>query len=197
MRLHRAGVNSNAWRLIDDLGSHIVSTVRVQGAMSDSWVDDDFLAQGRVLSPLLLNVLMNGVAPRVRKVCKGVALGPENDAPHISILMYADDIVILAETPSELQAAFNAVSEWGRQSRFGFGIGLKKSAVLCFHPPRSLPAPFVLSGTELPYVDEYKYWGVVLDKKLMFAAHARHLVQRGEARMAQRLALGIRERLPL
>ena len=65
-----------------------------------SAASDCGLGQGRVLSPILFNLVMNGAAAAVQRVCPGVRLGLDPRVPWASTLLYADDLVILAESHS-------------------------------------------------------------------------------------------------
>ena len=75
----------------------------------------------------------------------------------LSNQLCADDLVILQESAADLQAALDAVSHWGQQWRFSFGIGPEKSSVVIFGPPRMLSlakctskATFCLSSLPIP-----------------------------------------------
>ena len=153
------------------------------------------MAQGRVLSPLLFNLLVNGLAASVRQAAPGVQFGVSH---RFTNQLYADDLVVTAECQHDLQVALDAVSAWGHRWRFSFGIGPTKSAVMVFGPRRGvLPCSVFLSGHELPLVSEYPYLGVILTPSLSWTAHARHLVSRGNRLFAQCVAWCRSERLPL
>ncbi|CAE8583262.1 unnamed protein product [Polarella glacialis] len=98
------------------------------GGSSSQWVNPS-LGQGRVLSPRLFNIVVNGAAVSAKRACPGVSLGPEFGAPRVSALLYADDIVLLAETAQELQNGLDAIAAWARRWRFIFSPGPEKSAV--------------------------------------------------------------------
>ena len=100
--------------------------------------------------------------------------------------LYADDLVIVADSAADLQTGLDAVSAWGFRYRFTFGVGPSKSAAMLFGPRRNLPACNVtLVGVALPVVTEYKYLGVVLSPTLSWAAHIQHMLARGNRLFAQ------------
>ena len=80
--------------------------------------------------------------------CLTVLLGSGPNAPQVTLLLYADDLVILADNPSDLQNALNA-GVWGSQWRFSFGIGPDKTAVLVVSS-RSSNFRFHLQGGPVP-----------------------------------------------
>ena len=156
-------------------------------------------AQARVafLSPLIFNIFINSIAADIRRACVGVSLGPELHAPCLTVLLYADDIVTLAESQHELQLAFDAVFNWGNRWRCRFGIGPTKTAVLCVNPPRSMPPPCTLGNSSVPFVSEYPYLGIWFTSNCSWSRHATHLCARGEMHMSQCLSWALQERLPL
>ena len=76
--------------------------------------------------------------------------------------MYADDIVILAESAKELQLGLEALSQWAHQWHFMFSDGPEKSAVVVVNGDCA-PYAFTLGHLNLPIVAEYKYLGVVFN----------------------------------
>ena len=197
LKLARVGVDGSVWAFVDDLISHRVCRARVNGQLSCCWADATGVGQGAVLSPLLFNLVINGLAAAVRRVHGGVAVGLGADAPRVSTLLYADDLVILADTPEQLQRALDAAYQWARQWRFTFGVRPTKSAVLCVHPPRRMPPPLRLGDDVIPYVTEYKYLGVRVHARLSWRRHAELCVAAGERRMASAVTWASREHLPV
>ena len=63
------------------------------------------MRQGSVLGPLLFNILLNCIADTIRTVCPGVSLSTDRSAPvapRVALLLYADDLVVLAEDVVQL-----------------------------------------------------------------------------------------------
>ena len=124
--------------------------------------------QGSILGPTLFSVYINDVA-----LAAGDSL----------IHLYADDTILYTFGPSldtvlsNLQTSFNAIQHSFR----GLQLLLNASKTKCMLFNRSLPAPAcptsitTLDGSDLEYVDIYKYLGVWLDCKLSFQTHIKHL----------------------
>ncbi|CDR06649.1 unnamed protein product [Oncorhynchus mykiss] len=99
------------------------------------------------------------------------------------IHLYADDTILYTSGPSldtvlsNLQTSFDAIQHSFR----GLQLLLNASKTKCMLFNRSLPAPArptsitTLDGSDLEYVDIYKYLGVWLDCKLSFQTHIKHL----------------------
>ena len=183
------------WRTIANFLCGTLSQVRARGEVSSPWVDTG-IAQGRVLSPLLFNLLVNSLAAAIRRASPGVRLLPLSDF-RFTCQLYADDLVILAESEYDLQLALTAATLWGQQWRFSFGMGPEKSAAMVFGPARSRPSCSVfLSGQLLHVVSSYRYLGVVLTPSLRWDAHITHLISRGDRLFAQSTSWAHSEGLP-
>jgi hypothetical protein len=197
LRLWRAGVGGGLWHLIDDFVTGRSASVRVASFSSDAWDVDDGLGQGAVLSGLLFNVLINGLAAAIRRACNGVRAGSCGNAPLVKLFMYADDVVILADDPADLQNALNAAATWAQEWRFQFGVGCTKSAVMCFNPPPASHHDFTLNNRPLHTVDTYRYLGVILHNRMRWQPHFDHILARGEQRMAACLSWATTAALPV
>ena len=134
VRLHDIGVRGFVWNLLSNFLRHTTSQVRMGNELSDQWLDSG-IAQGRVLSPLLFNLLVDGLPAEVQVASPGVHL-PGNVQCRFTDHLYADDLVLVADSPLDLQTALNAVHRWECRFRFKFGVGPTKSAVMVFGPRR-------------------------------------------------------------
>ena len=75
---------------------------------SVTWDLNQGLKQGCLLSPVLLNLYVNNIADDMRMEGKGVKVGDIT----ISLLMYADDLVILAPDVDSLQCLLDFLNIW-------------------------------------------------------------------------------------
>ena len=164
VRLFDAGVWGRMWSLMCNFLHGTQSQVRCGSSLSEPWLDSG-MAQGRVLSPLLFNLLINSLIASVRQVAPGVQFC--SSSLRVPGQLYADDLELSAECEFDLQVALDAVARWGRQWRFSFGIGPTKSAVMVFGPRRSIqPCSVHLGGDPLKIVMEYPSLGVILSPTL-------------------------------
>ena len=151
------------------------------------------LPQVRVFSPLLFNLLINGLIVAVRQVDPGVQLF--SSSARSPGQLCADDLDLMAESQHDLQVAIDTVASWARKWRFTFAIGPTKSATMVFGSQRHVPPCSVtLAGAPSLVVFEYPYLGVILTP-LSWTPHAQHLVSRGNRLFAQCVAWCKSERL--
>ena len=87
---------------------------------------------------------------------------------NFSILLYADDIVLLSESEEDLQKMLTCLHKWCQKC--SLNINILKSSVIHFRPikvPLSC-ANFTCGTNILDIVHSYKYLGVILDEHLTF-----------------------------
>ncbi len=105
--------------------------VRHPLGVSEWFPVDRGVAQRAVESPLVYTCFIDGLARELKAAGHGVWVA----GTQIPLLMYADDIVLMAASQSELARMSSIVSEFARRNRFEFngkkkrGHGLQRLAV--------------------------------------------------------------------
>ena len=85
------------------------------------------VAQGAVESPFLYACFINALADELKQRGLGIIVAGRR----VPLLMYADDIVFLADNVSELRAMNECITEFARRNRYQ--LNGKKSAVMAFN----------------------------------------------------------------
>ena len=163
------GVNGKILRVIYNLYANAKSCVQEGSSTSDLFHCNIGVRQGENLSPLLFALYLNDFELSISKKFKGLdflskeikeALSDDDVEYFVRVfcLLYADDTIVLAESPAELQAALDAVhsycQEWQLQ------VNTTKTKVMIFSRGRVKKAPTFLFGSEaLEIVHEYTYLG--------------------------------------
>jgi len=118
--------------------------------------------QGDPLSPLLFGLFIDRVEQwlRDRVPDAGVSIGQHL----IQLLLYADDLTLLAESPGHLQSLLDALQAFC--SEYGFEVNVPKCAVVVFGrrapPAAAVPAGvWLYSGQQVPPLTEFRYLGIV------------------------------------
>ena len=196
-KLWARGVQCSAWRVCASLLTSTSSRVRLQSGLSPAFSEAAGVRQGSILSPIEFLVFIDSLAHELSAL-PGVKLTCSRGAVGLSCLLYADDIAIVAESEDDMQRALEIAEQWAHRWRLSFGFGADKTAVMSFFGGSATgESPFRLAGTILQFVEEYRYLGVVLDRRLTFAAHSRMLQERALRTFFQCTAWAKRERLPL
>jgi hypothetical protein len=74
------------------------------GDFESDWFDQEFgLKQGCVLSPTFFSILMTDLA----NMLENSSIGANISSKLINCLLFADDVVLIAESPEELQELLN------------------------------------------------------------------------------------------
>ena len=131
--------------------------------MTDSFSCNAGVRQGDVLSTTLFNIYVNDLVNEIRDLNKGVSLG---DDLCVSILIYADDIVLLAENKENLQCMLNYLYNWCTNWRMS--LNCDKTTIVHFRNKRQCRTLFIFmyGETNLDIVSQYKYLGLVLNEFL-------------------------------
>ena len=124
-------------------------TVVVQGATSSAFDVTVGLPQGAVLSPLLYALFINGLAMMLKEKHLGVWMWERQ----VGILLYADDVVLVAESADQLQQMLDCCSDYAAQWQFRFNTKAGKSDVV-IAPAGAADRAFVLSGVDLHVSNE-------------------------------------------
>uniref|UniRef100_A0A8C7L9L8 Reverse transcriptase domain-containing protein n=1 Tax=Oncorhynchus kisutch TaxID=8019 RepID=A0A8C7L9L8_ONCKI len=163
-RLNSLGFSNDCLAWFTNYFSDRVQCVKLKGLLSGPLAVSMGLTQGSILGRTLFSVYINDVA-----LAAGDSL----------IHLYSDDTILYISGPSldtvltNLQTSFNAI----QLSFRGLQLLLNASKTKCMLFNRSLAAPAcpssitTLDGSDLEYVDNYKYLGVWLDYKLSFQTH--------------------------
>ena len=77
---------------------------------------------------ILFSLFINGLAREIKEKGKGVDVGGRR----VRLLMYADDIVLLAESARDLQSMLDVVTSYSKRWRFRLNPKKGKSEVMIF-----------------------------------------------------------------
>ena len=83
------------------------------------------VVQGNNLAPTIFAIFINDIADEINNLGYGVQL---SDGERLSLLMYADDLVLIASSPQELQYMLNALHKWTNKWRLA--INIEKTKVM-------------------------------------------------------------------
>ena len=111
------------------------------------------------------------------------------------LLLYADDIVLFAETKKDLQNMLDIVTSYSKKWRFRVNPKKGKSEVMIFgKKPRETrqPRQWWLAGAEIHETTTYKYLGVELVSGLNFKKLKERTVAEARKRMMLVWAMGMR-----
>jgi hypothetical protein len=112
--------------------------------------------QGCPLSPLLFGLYLDGLEKHLDAL--------DGDSPLqlvdivVKLLLYADDLALMSETPQGLQKQIDALSKFCVEQQLV--INVSKTKVVVFEKRRSATPEFTYKGTTLERVQSFRYLGL-------------------------------------
>lgn len=162
-KLFNAGLSTKFVRNIMEMYRDTASAVWDGKELSDWFYTKTGVKQGCAFSPDFFAIFLNDV---VDCVGGGVEIG---EIP-INILMYADDIILLASTPEQLQEMIDKLVVYC--SLWDLKVNMGKSGIMIFGGGRrSAREKWSLGEKEIAIVSDYKYLGIVLTPRLSMQKH--------------------------
>ena len=121
-RLIECGLSSKMIHIIIALYTNVMSCVKLNNSITDIFSCTDGLRQGDSLSPILFSFYINDLPSKLSRV---------NTSTDIDILLYADELAILASSREELQHKLNVLSVYCKDKNLN--VNVNKSKVMVFN----------------------------------------------------------------
>lgn len=148
--------------LVQDMYKRINIRVRSLAGLSNSFEVKVGVHQDSALSPLLFNLVMNYLTKDIK-------------SPLPWSMLYADDIVLAADTAQHLQETLNSWT-YGLE-RFGLRVSRGKTEYLkCPFSGNTIADTIYIGQTPIPSVDKFKYLGSMLTVDANIDADVKHRV---------------------
>ncbi len=177
-KLQYMGVNGKLFNAVKSLYDSVSACVRVNGFTTE-WFDvQSGLRQGCCLSLYYFNYFIDDLAVKLKALGLGIDV---SDQEKLCILLYADDVVLLADSEADLQLMLTFLDEWCNSNYMS--INTTKSNVVHFRPKSSERTRFQFScgSFSLSVTDRYIYLGLTLTEYLDYSITA-HIVSQSASR---------------
>ena len=163
-KLSRIGLSSKIIRLLQETYFQTESKVWDGNMFSENFAVVEGVKQGCILSPILFSLFMNDLVDFL-------PLGVNVAGVNIKVLLYADDIVLLANSPNDLQTMINTLYDYCKT--WSLCVNLQKSKVLVFRTGNRISSNmrFRYGNNDIEVVNSYKYLGVLLTFNLSYKSH--------------------------
>ena len=121
--LIRSGMHGKMLMLIREIYSNVKATVKTDKGLYKFFDCKIGLRQGCLLSPELFIIFINELELMLKKSkYRGIYMG---EAVEILLLMYADDIVLVADTPLELKRKIQILEQFSE--KWGMKVNMTKT----------------------------------------------------------------------
>ena len=164
-KLSKIGISGQFYQAISSMYSNPKSRVMLNEFETEYFDCPIGVKQGDCLSPTLFAIFINDLAEEIKASNVGLDLDPETC---INILLYADDIVLLAKTEVDLQFLLYLVENWCRNWRLE--VNLTKTNVMHVRCQRKQQSNFMFlfDRRPVPYCTSYKYLGCSIHEYLAY-----------------------------
>jgi len=135
--------------------------------------------QGDVSSALLFSLFISDIVNHIPK------LGPKINEVIVSIILYADDMCLIAKSAEDLQQMLDALKAYCDANRLE--VNVDKTKIMVFHrgmlPNTESSREYVYDGRSLEVVKTFCYLGFWLTVQLSFTRHLEATVAKARARI--------------
>ncbi len=163
-KLLEYGIDGRMYNSIKYMYSMTESCVQLGGDFTPFFSTVSGVRQGDSMSPTLFAVFINDLVKEINALHMGVQCGELE----LSILLYADDVVLLANNEDDMNKLLECVHKYCIKWRLL--INKDKTKVVHFRKkstPRSNKI-IRISSTELDYVENYKYLGIFVNEFMSY-----------------------------
>ena len=171
-KLSKIGIVGNFYNAIKSMYSNPKSRVVLNEFETEFFDCPIGVKQGDCLSPTLFAIFINDLAEELKLTGTGLEL---DDSTFVNVLLYADDIVLLAKNEADLQFLLLLVENWCIKWRLE--VNLTKTNILHIRSRGANQSMFMFlfDKNPVPYCQSYKYLGCSIDEFLDFEFTVRQL----------------------
>ena len=155
-KLRDVGITGNLFNIIRAIYTNDQAYIKLDGKIARPFAINRGVRQGCVLSPLLFNIFMAGLA---KSLC-ATGIGFLLDNIKMNSLFWADDIVLFARDSVELEGLLGVVAAYCGRNKLT--VNCKKTKCMIFNRTgRLYRDKITMNGALLDNVREYKYLGFI------------------------------------
>ena len=177
--LIKNGIKGKLFRCIRSMYFSVKARIRCGDSLTDQIHCTLGVKQGDNCSPVLFSLFINELALEViRNGRHGASF--LLDPYELFILLLADDVALVSETPIGLQNQLNNLCRSAKSLKLK--VNLAKSNIVVFRKGGYLGRREVwtFDGSNMPVVNAYKYLGLFLSTKLSFSAACRDIASKAK-----------------
>ena len=164
-KLYKIGAVGRFYNAIQAMYSSPKSRIILNEYKTDYFDCPIGVKQGDCLSPSLFAIFINDLAEEIKQSGVGLEL---DENTFVNILLYADDIVLVAKNEEDLQFLLFIVEKWCQ--RWRLEVNLTKTNIMHIRGPRKCQSKFMFlfDRRVVPYCSTYKYLGCSITEFLDF-----------------------------
>ena len=179
-KLSDLGITADFLDIVRDMYKEVNYCIKVQEGVTENFSSSVGLKQGCILSPTLFSLYINDL---IQALNFDLCMPPSCNDEFIPCLLYADDIVLLSESPEGLQNSIDSLHSYC--NKWELKVNIEKTKVIVFNKSGKLfkNMQFKYFGKALECVNEYKYLGILFKPSGSFSAAISHLCRKASKAM--------------
>ncbi len=156
-KLFYTNTSKGLWRVIDDMYVDSREVIRWKGSDSEQYTVEKGVKQGSISSPSLYKLYINGLLQLLKRSTLGTCIG----TVYLGAPTCADDVLLMANSPSELQGMLNICHDYAHQHRYELHPQKSVITQLVTAPHQNMdPAPWVLGDNEVTIAQSFTHLGL-------------------------------------
>ena len=175
-KLLNLGIKGRTFRIIRDMYAKVKSRVKSASTMSDFFEYAVGLRQGEVFSPLLFSLFVEDLELYLqdRATC-----GLSMEEINIILLLFADDMVIVGNSPEDLQNSLNLLFQYC--SDWGLTVNTQKTKIVVFRKRGQIREgeSWTYNNEQHEVVNDFNYLGIVFNYPGTFILNQETLAGKG------------------
>ena len=190
-KVNALGVSSKIIRTMTEIYKIAKARVRTNYDISETFPIEKGVLQGETISPILFTMYLEDLIDRYNS-SSTMPIKVLNAAIHL--LLYADDIILLAYTPAELQMKIEILSKYFAEN--GLTVNLGKTKFMVFSKKRDKSKyKLTWQGKQIERVKVYIYLGVPFSENLSFEIARQHFFQKAKIALSSLQGIVYKSRL--
>ena len=172
--LQHTGLKGNLYSAILGIYNSVKASVRDRGVFTETFNCPLGVRQGCKLSPILFSIFINELTAYINNNgTHGIQLTPE--VIEILILLFADDVALIADTVGGLQNHLNALQTYCIEWKLNVNVNKTKIVVFKNGGSNSRNERWFYNGTEIESVNAFTYVGVNFTCRLSLSKMAENM----------------------
>ena len=170
------GIDGKMLQIIKSLYKNIKICIKHDGNLSNYFSSNSGLLQGEIMSPILYSLYVNDFEMSfIKDGCQSIDIQLIN----LFLLMYADDTVLIAESPEALQNMLYTLNDYCTE--WNLTVNVQKTKIMVFRNGGNLREneTWLYQGEEIEIVQQFNYLGMNFNYNGKFNITQKHVADQG------------------
>ena len=158
-KLLKYGINGKFFNNIKTMYTNDNCCIKVGNKLTESFLANQGVKQGCILSPLLFNIFIADIVERFEtENCRPIKI---DESRNLSCLLWADDIILLSHSEEGLRNMLSALDSYVNEN--GMSINTKKTQCMIFNKTgKFIRRSYPMKNGIIETTKSYKYLGFIL-----------------------------------